>query len=263
MNDHAKHLPGDDPEETPEETSDAAFLSRLQSLSPAPISDDRKSDDRKSDAGKTGKALSMESMLYQAGYRAGRESSVVRGERSRWIQGMMPALAASLLTALLSLPIAYQAGHYQASRYQSGPDEADSNEASPTRARPGEAGGETRHTGRPSAEGEQDANQNETPSQPMEAGTLAADRSPSRVDSDSRRDETESLSAKSAPWDLWKGLVSRETPSGTPTAFRITSLDELPRSSWLALSDEPQVERKMFSAGDFDSVTLGLQVNQR
>lgn len=253
MNDHAKHLPGDDPEETPEETLDAAFLSRLQRLAPAPISDLRKSEHRKSDDAKTGKPLSMESILYQAGYRAGRESSVVRGERSRWIQGMLPALAASLLTALLSLPIAYQAGHYQAGRYQTVPDESSSDEARR----------DARHAGRPSAEGKQDANQNETPSRPMEAGTLAADRPSSQVDSDSRRDKTDASPAKSAPWVRWKGLVSRKTPSGTPMAFRITSLDELPRSSWLALSDEPQVERKMFSAGDFDSVTLGLQVNQR
>ncbi|MCO8124687.1 hypothetical protein NHH03_23310 [Stieleria sp. TO1_6] len=83
--------------ERPHDPSDDAFASRLAQLTPAAAPSDR---------------MSVETMLYQAGYQAGAEH-VSNPASPRFVRGWTPMVAASLLTAMLTLPVAYQVGQLQ------------------------------------------------------------------------------------------------------------------------------------------------------
>ena len=218
----------------PHDPSNELFAQQLRQLVPA-----------KASAVETSNGpLTVETLLYQAGYEAAREQWKVadkvqtshrsQGSRSqgpsrrspaRW----MPIVAASLMTAVLTLPIAYRLGHESTGVLVDTIAERDDSSVSlsdPPIVRPAEQ---------------------------LRAGDRRS--IPKRS-----IDSIPVLNLAQVLQPEWK-LPGR--PSGTLTAFTTQSLESIPRSDWIAMEDESKFPRETLSTGDLDEFALGLQVNQR
>ncbi|PAY16445.1 hypothetical protein CKO51_26680 [Rhodopirellula sp. SM50] len=222
---------------------DDAFAEQLKALVPASMPGGQRSDDQPA----------LVSMLYQAGYQAGCERNVHRMAASRRTTTWFSIAAASLLTAVLTLPVAYRVGQRS--------QETDSG-ASGSGVIAGGEGVNQQGTVHSAAPSPAEAQRLEEPTgQPGESPPLIAP----KVDS-----ENTPASFAVTPFDfkqlarLWQpDWKLREPSTDTLTAFHGASLDDLPRSRWTVAHDDPMIPRETLSAGDLADFTLGLEVNQR
>ncbi|MCA9137160.1 MAG: hypothetical protein KDB00_10385 [Planctomycetales bacterium] len=243
--------PPDDPLDDPLDHAqgnahDDAFARQLLSLSPAPITSAGDVS-----AGK----LSIELILYQAGYEAGRQSVSSAARGHRLLAGWLPTLAASLVAAIVTLPIAYRIGQRS---------QADSRQVSVS-------GGSVNGGSVNGTNSHRRTAQSQKPSSDASRSLVDQPRSPG--------DSTELANSDPRPGSLrindfvgsWRSdrntleLPMVTQPMGTLTAFQRLSIDSLPQSQWVVPQGDGFVVRQTLAAGDFDkfSVTLGLQVNQR
>ncbi|QEG01147.1 hypothetical protein Mal15_52230 [Stieleria maiorica] len=203
---------------------DQAFIARLRGLTPASVS--ASADDGPETP------LSIESILYRAGFEAGRDHvrrmSIVRNANAgQWLS----LLAASVLTAVVTIPVALGIGrHWQ----------------SPNPARVA-----VQHDASPS----ETDNAAPEPSDEPSGAPVGAEATPS---------------IKSTRWqnihsDWHLTTIAGGTPLATLTAFHSRSLETLPRSNWIALEDDPFDAGDTISAGDLDTLTatFDLQVQPR
>jgi hypothetical protein len=188
--------------------------------------------------------MSVETLLYQAGYRAALEErdaldqrQLCPGEktsRSRRLPDWIPMIAASVMTALLTIPLGYQMGGRFANRADNQIAEQHESLAIPA---------ERPRAERSDAPAASPAKQHDPPIAP---------------ESTVRPIPIVSLASILQPvWTL------PEPSTETLTAFSIPSLDSLPRSGWIAMEDESMVPQQTMSAGDLGKFTIGLQVNPR
>ncbi|QDV41891.1 hypothetical protein Enr13x_17340 [Stieleria neptunia] len=222
---------------------DDAFAEQLKALVPASMPGGQRSDDQPA----------LASMLYQAGYQAGREQHVHRLAASRHTTTWFSIVAASLLTAILTMPVAYRVGQRSL--------ETDSGVIGSGVI----AGGEEvnqQGTVDPAAASRAEVQRvNERTGKPGESPSPIAP----KLDS-----ENTPASFAVTPFDfkqlarLWQPAWKLREPSAdTLTAFHGASLEDLPRSAWTFAPDDPMLPRETLSAGDLADFTLGLEVNHR
>ncbi|WP_182868503.1 hypothetical protein [Stieleria mannarensis] len=203
---------------------DQAFIARLRGLTPASVS--ASADDGPEHS------LGIESILYRAGFQAGqdhvRRVSIVRNADTRqWLS----LLAASVLTAVVTLPIALGIGRHWRS-------------PSPT----------------PVA-GQHDV----TPAETVNAAPVPSDASSEAPDGAEATPSVKSNKWRDIHSDWHLTTLAGGTPLATLTAFHSRSLETLPRSNWIALQDDLFDAGDPISAGDLDTLTatFDLQVQPR
>lgn len=230
--------PEDPLDDSSDDASDRDFAGQLKSLLPAPAVATNQA---------SGSGLSVESMLYQAGYQAGRNASQPKQHLDRRITNWFPAVAASLMTAILTAPVVYRIGwqshasSIETTNVQSvGPDSDAQTKQSPAR----------RSIEQSPIADDVDSKPKPTPDR-------------SKTDSQSPSQEFFRFLQLAQVWHPDSNADSAAT--GVPTAFQRFSIDSLPRSNWIASSDDLTPPRETITAGDLDNftVTLGFQVNQR
>lgn len=206
-----------------DDMNDQRFAERLKALHPAGSSDEQ---------------FSAESILFRAGYEAGRDdvrlSLSTHATSRRW----MPVVAASLLTALVTLPTAYRVGRQSRSTPALAVMERQSDPDSGT----------------------------DVARETLQSASQGDEQETNRRDPAHERVSPISKVALPSFAQLWPAADRfRFSRIETLTAFHSRTPDSIPRSNWTALEDDVPVPSETISVGDLDKVTatLGFQVNQR
>ncbi|QDV84025.1 hypothetical protein [Planctomycetes bacterium TBK1r] len=233
---------------------DEAFAEQLRALVPTAMPDGQRSGDQPG----------LVSVLYEAGYRAGSEQPLHRVTPSRRPMTWLSVVAASLLTAALTTPVAYRVGQ-RSLETDSGTLDSGALAGGDGANRQGTVGSsDSRH-----AESLRQAESlRHAEMQDVDDDANESDESPSIAPKTDSEFAPASLAIK--PFDfkqlarLWQpDWKLREPPTDTLTAFHGASLDDLPRSHWIVTHDDPMIPRETLSVGDFDAFSLGLEVNPR
>ncbi|MCS7466635.1 hypothetical protein NZK35_08260 [Stieleria sp. ICT_E10.1] len=227
---------------------DDAFAEQLKALVPASMPGGPQSDDQPA----------LVSMLYRAGYQAGCERHAHRMAASRRTTTWFSIVAASLLTAVLTMPVAYRVGQ----RSLGTDSGARGSGARGSGVIAGGEGVDQQGTVDSVAPSPVEAQRLDEP-----AGDPGEPPPPSVPEIDS---ENTPASFAMTPLDfkqlarLWQpDWKLREPSTDTLTAFHGASFEDLPRSDWTVAHDDPMIPRETLSAGDLADFTLGLEVNQR
>ncbi|MDV6029678.1 MAG: hypothetical protein F9B45_06135 [Phycisphaera sp. RhM] len=237
---------------------DEAFAEQLRGLVPAAMPDGQRSGDQPV----------LVSVLYEAGYRAGCEQHLHRVTPPRRPMTWLSVVAASLLTAVLTTPVAYRVGQ-RSLETDSGATDSGATDSGAL------AGGDgVNRQGTVVAAAPKHAESTGQTQTPSHAELQDVDDANESDESPSIAPKTDSEFAPASlaikPFDfkqlarLWQpDWKLREPPSDTLTAFHGASLDDLPRSHWIVTHDDPMIPRETLSVGDFDAFSLGLEVNPR
>lgn len=229
-------------------SDDDDFIEQLRMLSPVSVEsqcDRAQFDGAQLDGGQFDGSITAESIVYQAGYRAACEQRVVPPvNRRHW----RPVLAASLITAAMTLPLAYRVG------------QSSTRPTSEQIARRGVS-----DQAQPAAD---DDVTELAPRLPVKAAVdeAAKQRQPGMIASDVARTEP---ATRSSLAQIWRSMPSihelppQRSASETLTAFLGTEFDDIPRSNWDKVADGWTPPGETFAAGDLGEFTLGLEVNQR
>lgn len=222
-----------------EDALDKELIDKLKAMTP-----------RGFESGASESPTTADSIVFQAGYQVGYQAACdelkVLEPASHDIQSLRasrsgatlwgPVVAASLVTAVLTLPIAFRLGR----------------ESSARSTRPLVTQDDQRSIA-----------VSETLEEDLGSATPTQDETDSGAPTDDTTRPLEAFGVFRLSQLLRPDLNPRKHVSETLTAFDDPSLESLPRSNWIAMEDDFSRPQQTLSARDFGQLTLGLEVNPR